>query len=197
MRIRSCVYIYSSRADLQFSGHPQACQAVHCIVNLLFQLPCTVFMMPKVLGPKFKFVFFYKIRIGEQEKLAAQVCNATPSGRAGTRCADTVCVAHADVMASSDWSSLEPDILHQVVTLLSNEEIVSTSVLPEKRCLCSLQVVCRYWRNRARKLSSCHSRHVSQYAATYTTYSTCRTICWISTIDSRQRFATGNVAAQI
>ena len=61
-------------------------------------------------------------------------------------------VVHAAAMASSDWSSLAPDILHQVITLLSNEEVVSTSVLPEERCLCSLQVVCRHWRNRARKL---------------------------------------------
>ncbi|KAL3153040.1 hypothetical protein ABBQ38_012064 [Trebouxia sp. C0009 RCD-2024] len=59
--------------------------------------------------------------------------------------------AHADDMASSDWSSLAPQTLDQVITLLSQEAVVSNSVLPEDKSLFSVHVVCRHWRNQARQ----------------------------------------------
>ncbi|KAL3140984.1 hypothetical protein ABBQ32_005504 [Trebouxia sp. C0010 RCD-2024] len=65
-------------------------------------------------------------------------------------CGDCI-PAHADDKASSDWSSLAPQTLDQVINLLSQEAVVSNSVLPEDKTLYSEQVECRHWRNQARQ----------------------------------------------
>ncbi len=59
--------------------------------------------------------------------------------------------ASANAMAPSDWSSLEAQTLDQVIHLLSKEAVVSNSVLPEDKTLCSIQIDCRHWRSQARK----------------------------------------------